>query len=89
MIKREERGERRKRENSDAYQNSENDTIGTNMIQATPRDPLEVLVGLVTKLRAKRFKEAFNGLLQCIWTKIDFKRILNNKAQALIYLIHV
>jgi len=63
MIKREERGERRKRENSDAYQNSDNDTIGTNMIQATPRDPLEVLVGLVTKLRAKRFKEAFNGLL--------------------------
>jgi hypothetical protein len=28
------------------------------------KDPLEVLVGPVTRLRAKKFKEAFNGLLQ-------------------------
>jgi len=32
-------------------------------IQA-PKDPLEVPVGPVTRLRAKRFKEAFNGFLQ-------------------------
>jgi len=32
------------------------------VIQATPRDPLEVLVGPMTRLRAKRFKEVFNGL---------------------------
>jgi len=50
---------------------------------------LDVLVGLVTKLRAKRFKEAFNGLLQDMWAKEDFKRILNNKEQAMINLIHV
>ena len=31
------------------------------------KDPLEVPVGLVTRLRAKRFKKAFNGLLQDIW----------------------
>ena len=33
------------------------------VIQATPKDPLEVSVGLVTRLRVKRFKEAFNELL--------------------------
>jgi hypothetical protein len=50
---------------------------------------LEVLVGLVTRLRAKRFKEAFNGLLQDTWAKVEFKRILNNDEKAVINLIHV
>ena len=50
---------------------------------------MEVLAGLVTRLRAKRFKEAFNGLLQDTWAKVDFKRILNNEKQAVINLIHV
>jgi hypothetical protein len=50
---------------------------------------LEVLVGLVTRLRAKRFKEVFNGFLQDSWAKVEFKRILNNKEQAVINLIHV
>jgi hypothetical protein len=58
------------------------------MIQA-PKDLLEVLIGIITRLRAKRFKEAFNGLLQDTWAKVDFKRILNNKEQAVINLIHV
>jgi len=58
------------------------------VIQA-PKDPLEVPVGSVTRLRAKRFKEAFNGLLQDTWAKVDFKRILNNEEQAVINLIHV
>jgi hypothetical protein len=57
------------------------------VIQA-PKDPLEVPVGPVTRLRAKRFKEAFNGLFQYMWAKVDFKRILNNE-QAVINLIHV
>jgi len=57
------------------------------VIQA-PKDPLEVPVGPVTRLRAKRFKEAFNGLFQDTWAKVDFKRILNNKEQAVINLIH-
>jgi len=52
-------------------------------------DPLKVLVGLATRLRAKKFKEAFNGLLQDTWVKVDFKRICNNKEQALINLTHV
>ena len=58
------------------------------MIQPS-KDPLEVLVGPVTRLRAKKFKEAFNGLLQDTWFKVDFKRICNNKEQVLINLIHV
>jgi hypothetical protein len=32
------------------------------IIALIPRDPLEVSLGPVTRLRAKRFKEAFNGL---------------------------
>jgi len=50
---------------------------------------LEVLVGPVTRLRAKKFKEAFNELLQDTWVKVDFKMICNNKELALINLIHV
>jgi hypothetical protein len=58
------------------------------VIQA-PKDPLEVPVGPLTRLRVKSFKEVFNGLLQDIWVKVDFKRILNNEEQAVINLIHV
>jgi hypothetical protein len=58
------------------------------VIQAIPKDPLEVLIGLVTRLRAKRFKEAFNGLLRDTWAKVDFKRVINNEEQAFINLIH-
>jgi hypothetical protein len=35
----------------------------TDAIQPS-KDPLEVPIGPVTRLRAKKFKEAFNGLLQ-------------------------
>ena len=52
-------------------------------------DPLEVTVGPVTRLKAKKFKEAFNGLLKDTWAKVDFKRICNNKEQALINLSHI
>ena len=58
------------------------------MIQPS-KDSLEVPVGPITRLRSKKFKEAFNGLLQDKWTKVDFKRIYNNTDQALIDLIHV
>ena len=61
---------------------------GDDVIQPS-KDPLEVPVGLVTRLRAKKFKEAFNGLLQNTWAYVDFKRIFNNKEQALINLVHV
>jgi hypothetical protein len=53
------------------------------------KDPLEVPVDPVTRLRAKKFKEAFNGLLKDTWAKVDFKRICNNKEHALINLSHI
>ena len=61
---------------------------GNDVIQPS-KDPLEVPIGPVTRLRAKKLKEAFNGLLQDTWAKVDFKRICNNKEQSLINLIHV
>jgi len=50
---------------------------------------LEVPIGLMTRLMAKKFKKAFNEHLQDTWVKMDFKKILNNKEQALISLIHI
>jgi hypothetical protein len=32
---------------------------GNDAIQATPRNPLKIQVGLVTRLRTKRFKKTF------------------------------
>jgi hypothetical protein len=61
---------------------------GDDAIQA-PKDPLEVPVGPITRLKAKRFKEVFNGPFQDTWAKMDFKRILNNEEQAMINLIQV
>ena len=58
------------------------------MIQPS-KDPLEIPVSPVTGFMAKKFKDAFNGLFQDTWAKVDFKRICNNKEQALINLIHV
>jgi hypothetical protein len=59
------------------------------VIQATLKNSLEILVSLVTRFKDKRFKEIFIGLLQDIWVKVDFKKILNNEKQALINLICV
>ena len=50
---------------------------------------MEVPVSPVTRLRAKKFKEAFNELFKDAWAKVDFKRICNNKEKALINLIHI
>jgi hypothetical protein len=43
----------------------------------------------MTRLRVKRFKKAFNELLQDTWAKLDFKRVINSEQQVLINLIHV
>jgi hypothetical protein len=59
------------------------------VIQTTPKDLLEALVGLMTRLKVKRFKKAFNRLLQDTWVKVNFKKIINNKEQVLINLINV
>jgi hypothetical protein len=59
------------------------------VIQAISRDSLKVPIVLVTRLKAKRFEETFNELLQNTEVKVDFKKILNNKERALINLIHI
>jgi hypothetical protein len=68
----------------ESFKKKGNDAI----LASTPRDPLKVPLGLVTRLRAKRFNEAINILLQDTWAKMDFGMISNNKEQALINLIH-
>jgi len=61
----------------------------SDVIQVTPRDLLEVSIGLVIRFTAKMFKKTFNGLLQDKWVKVNFMKILNNEEQSLINLIHV
>jgi len=56
---------------------------GNNVIQTITRYFLEVIVGPITRCRTKRFKENFNRLLQETWSKVDFKKILNNKSTSL------
>jgi hypothetical protein len=34
---------------------------------------LEVLIGPITRARAKKLKEALNGLVQNIWSKMDLE----------------
>jgi len=59
------------------------------ILASTPRDPLEVPLGPITRLRVKRFNEAINGLLQDTWAKMNFERISKNEEQTLINLIHI
>ena len=32
-------------------------------------DPIKVPIGLITRARVKKFKEAFNGLIQVTWAQ--------------------
>ena len=52
-------------------------------------DPLELPI---TRARAKKFKEALNGLVQNIWSKIDLERLetfKEHEGQPLIHLVQV
>jgi hypothetical protein len=66
------------------YYNAWLDTI----LASTPRDPLEISLSPIIRLRAKRFKEAIN-VLQDPWVNVDFERISKNEKQVLINLIHI
>jgi len=59
------------------------------VIQPTSNDLLVVLVGPITRAKAKKFKEAFNRLLQDIWAKVNYKKTTTQEEQALINLIHI
>jgi hypothetical protein len=38
-------------------------------------DSLEVSIGSITRARAKKLKEALNGLVQNIWSKMDLEKL--------------
>jgi hypothetical protein len=61
---------------------------GDDATQPTPKDPLVVLVGAITRATVNKFKEAFNGFLQDTWAKMDYKKTVQEE-QALINLIHI
>ena len=63
--------------------------IGDDVIQPRLKDPLGVPVGSITRAITKKFKEAFNGLLQDTWAKMDYKITVTQEEQALIKLIHI
>jgi len=55
-------------------------------------DPLEVPIGPITKARAKKLKEALNGLIHNIWSKMDLEglnKFKEHEEQPLIHLIMV
>jgi len=43
----------------------------------------------ITKARAKKLKEAMNGLVHNIWSKIDLKRLVTFKEHEEQHLIHL
>jgi hypothetical protein len=53
---------------------------------------LEVLIGLITRARAKKLKEALNELVQNIWSKLDLVglgKFKEHEGQPLIHLIQI
>jgi hypothetical protein len=55
-------------------------------------DPLEVPIEPIIKARAKKLKEAWNGLVQNIWSKMNLEELRTSKEherQPLIHLIQV
>ena len=43
--------------------------LSQNTWDETYSDPMQVPVGLVTRARVKKFKEALNGLIQATWAQ--------------------
>jgi hypothetical protein len=55
-------------------------------------DPLEVPIRPITRARAEKLKEALNGLVQNIWSKMDLEGLRTFKeheGQPLIHLVKV
>ena len=55
----------------------------------TSREPVRVPVGPVTRARAKRFKEALNGLIQEVWAQTNSWRPIEHDPQGSFNLIQV
>jgi hypothetical protein len=63
-------------------------TLASDAIQA-PKDPLEVRLVKLQGLELKGSNKLSVDFFKICGAKVDFKRILNNKEQAVINLIHV
>jgi hypothetical protein len=53
-------------------------------------DPLEVPIRLITRVMTKKLKEALNGFVQNIWSKLDLEKLGTSKeheGQPLIHLL--
>jgi hypothetical protein len=51
------------------------------------QDPLSLPSGPITRLRAKRFKEALNGLIQENWANSKKTKMGSNNNQSLVHVI--
>jgi len=66
---------------------SDKDQLNTKRNHAN--NPFEVPIGPITRARKKKLKEALNGLVHNIWSKMDLEELVQNKheGQPLIHLI--
>jgi len=71
--------------------NTTSDADQPNTKRNHANDPLEVPIGPITRARAKKIKEALNGLVQNIWSKMDLKGLETFKEHEglLIHLVQV
>ena len=51
--------------------------------KASTKDPLQVPVGPITRARAKKFKDALNGLIQGLWADSNCKMDSNKNLRIL------
>jgi hypothetical protein len=56
---------------SNPFEERRDDEDQPNTKRNHANDPLEVPIGTITRARAKKLKEALNGLVYNIWSKID------------------
>lgn len=61
------------------------------MVKTTSKNPLQVLVEPITRSRVKKFKNAFNEIIQSIWAKMNFNKITTSTSddQTLVNLVYV
>ena len=75
-----------------SWEDNLSDTDQPNTKRNHANDPLEMPIGPITRARAKKLKEALNGLVHNIWSKMDLERLgtfKEHKGQPLIHLVQV
>jgi hypothetical protein len=77
---------------SNSFEERWDDADQPNTKRNHANDPLEMPIGPITRARAKKLKEALNGLVHNIWSKMDLERLgtfKEHKGQPLIHLVQV